>query len=118
VVHRDFENSVRINNLRITAVWALCFVANVFSDSCTICLDDYPHGYTTFAAPGRNPLHHTFATPMVYGSSREQFAASSARYDACGYDIGFCAHKRPNSGDLFSAVLRRVGIGVHGKFPN
>ena len=51
VVHRDGEDSVGVYNLPITAVWALCFVANVFIHSCAICFGDYLDSYAAFAAP-------------------------------------------------------------------
>jgi len=58
VIHRDFENSVSVNNLLITAVWALCFVADIFVDSYAICFGDYLDCYAAFAAPCSNTLNH------------------------------------------------------------
>ena len=52
---------MRIDNLFIAAVRALCHVANVFIDSCAICFRDYLHRYATFAAPCSNSANHTLA---------------------------------------------------------
>ena len=47
-----------VYNLPITAVWALCFVVNVFIHSCAICFGDYLDSYAAFAAPSSNSLNH------------------------------------------------------------
>ena len=65
VVHRDFEDSVGVYNLPITAVWALCFVANVFIDSCAICFGDYLDSYAAFAAPCSNSPNHKSRPPKT-----------------------------------------------------
>jgi len=49
---------VGVYNLPITAVWALCFVANVFTDSCAICFGDDLDIYAAFAAPCSKSLNH------------------------------------------------------------
>jgi hypothetical protein len=65
VVHRDGEDSVGVYNLPITAVWALCFVANVFIHSCAICFGDYLDSYAAFAAPCSNSLNHKSGPPKT-----------------------------------------------------
>jgi hypothetical protein len=59
VVHRDTDDSVGVYNLLIAAVWALCFVANIFIDSCDICFGDDLDSYATFAPPCRYSLNHS-----------------------------------------------------------
>jgi hypothetical protein len=49
---------VGVYNLPITAVWALCLVANVFIDSCAICFGDDLDSYAAFAAPCSKSLDH------------------------------------------------------------
>ena len=65
VVHRDGEDSVGVDNLPITAAWALCFVANVFIHSCAICFGDYLDSYAAFAAPCSNSLNHKSGPPKT-----------------------------------------------------
>jgi hypothetical protein len=63
-VHRDLEDSVGVYHLPITAVWALCFVANVFIiDSCAICFGDDFDSYAAFAAPCSKSLNHKSGPP-------------------------------------------------------
>ena len=52
-----------VYNLLITAVWALCFVTNVFIDSCAICFGDYLDSYAAFAVPCSKSLNHRFRSP-------------------------------------------------------
>jgi hypothetical protein len=49
---------VSVDNLLITAVRALCFMANVFIDSCAICFGDYLDSYAAFAEPRSNSINH------------------------------------------------------------
>lgn len=73
-----------VYNLLITAVWALCFVTNVFIDSCAICFGDYLDCYAAFAVPCSNSLNRRFRSPQT---SCFDVRRASSRFEEVGIAI-------------------------------